>query len=70
MQLALLLLATIEGIGAARGLDRLAERHLAYRWLCCGAAVTVYVPLPEEKEGIKPETWSLARRSEPMNRKR
>lgn len=42
VQLALWLLATIEGIGSARELDRLTERHLAYRWLCCGVPVNYH----------------------------
>ena len=42
VQLALWLLATIEGIGSARALDRLSERHLAYRWLCCGVPVNYH----------------------------
>jgi transposase len=40
--LALWLLATIEGIGAARELDRLTERDLAYRWLSCGVPVNYH----------------------------
>ncbi|MGH6840319.1 MAG: IS1182 family transposase [Methylocella sp.] len=32
--LALWLYATLKGVGAARELDRLCERHVAYRWLC------------------------------------
>ena len=32
--LALWLLATIKGVGSARELDRLCERHLAYQWIC------------------------------------
>src|SRR5207244_8569206 len=39
VQLALWLLATIEGIGSARELDRLSERDLAYRWLSCGVPI-------------------------------
>jgi transposase len=42
VQLALWLLATIEGVGSARALDRLTERHLAYRWLCCGVPVNYH----------------------------
>lgn len=37
--LALWLLATIEGIGSARELDRLTSRDLAYRWLSNGVPV-------------------------------
>src|SRR5581483_712060 len=32
--LALWLLATLKGVGAARELDRLCERHLSFQWLC------------------------------------
>ena len=32
--LALWLLATIKGVGSARELDRLCQRHLSYQWLC------------------------------------
>ena len=39
VQLSLWLLATIEGIGSARELDRLSERDLAYRWLSCGVPI-------------------------------
>jgi transposase len=37
--LALWLYATIEGVGSARELDRLAERDVAYRWLAGGVPV-------------------------------
>src|SRR3990172_9075636 len=37
--LALWLLATIDGVGSARELDRLTDRHLAYRWLANGVPV-------------------------------
>lgn len=33
------LLATLEGVGSARGLARLCEEHLAYRWMCGGVSV-------------------------------
>jgi len=32
--LALWLLATLKGVGSARELDRLCERHLSFQWLC------------------------------------
>jgi transposase len=32
--LALWLFATLKGVGAARELDRLCQRHLSYQWLC------------------------------------
>ena len=32
--LSLWLLATLKGVGSARELDRLCERHLSYQWLC------------------------------------
>jgi transposase len=37
--LALWLYATIEGVGSARQLERLAERDLAYRWIAGGVAL-------------------------------
>ena len=33
------LYATLEGIGAARAIERLCEHHAAYRWLCGGVPV-------------------------------
>jgi transposase len=36
---ALWIYATIEGIGSARELARLCEKHLAYQWLCGGVTV-------------------------------
>ena len=42
VQLALWLLATIEGVGSARELDRLTERDLAYRWLSCGVLINYH----------------------------
>jgi len=40
--LALWLYATVEGVGSARELDRLAERDLAYRWLAGGVPVNYH----------------------------
>jgi transposase len=40
--LALWLYATIEGVGSARELDRLAERDLAYRWLAGGVPLNYH----------------------------
>jgi transposase len=37
--LALWLYATMQGIGAARAVDRLCDHHAAYRWLCGGVPV-------------------------------
>lgn len=37
--LALWLFATVEGVGSARALARLAEEHDAYRWICGGVSV-------------------------------
>lgn len=42
VQLALWMLATIEGIGSARALDRLTERDLAYRWLSRGVPINYH----------------------------
>jgi transposase len=40
--LALWLYATVEGVGSARELERLAERDLAYRWLAGGVPVNYH----------------------------
>jgi transposase len=40
--LALWLYATTEGVGSARALERLCERHDAYRWLCGGVSVNYH----------------------------
>lgn len=40
--LALWLYATVEGVGSARELDRLAERDIAYRWLAGGVPVNYH----------------------------
>ncbi len=40
--IALWLLATIQGIGSAREIERRCEEHMAYRWLCGGAAVNYH----------------------------
>jgi transposase len=37
--LAVWLYATLEGIGAARAIDRLCQQHAAYRWLCGGVPI-------------------------------
>ena len=37
--LAVWLYASMEGIGAARTIDRLCQQHAAYRWLCGGAPI-------------------------------
>jgi transposase len=37
--LAVWLYATMEGIGAARAVDRLCQQHAAYRWLCGGVPI-------------------------------
>lgn len=36
------LLATMEGVGSARALDRLCEESIAYRWLCGGVSVNYH----------------------------
>ncbi len=41
--LALWLLATIEGVGSARQLDRLCERDLAYLWMCGDVTVNYHL---------------------------
>lgn len=40
--MALWLYATVEGVGSARGLARLCERHDAYRWICGGVSVNAH----------------------------
>src|ERR1700761_240141 len=40
--LALWLYATVEGVGSARELERLAERDIAYRWLAGGVPVNYH----------------------------
>jgi len=39
---ALWLMATIEGVGSARALERLCDEHLAYQWLCGGVSVNYH----------------------------
>ncbi len=40
--LGLWLLATLDGVGSARALDRLCEEHIAYRWMCGGVSVNYH----------------------------
>jgi transposase len=40
--MALWLYATVDGVGSARALDRLCERHDAYRWICGGVSVNAH----------------------------
>jgi len=40
--LSLWLLATLEGVGSARELDRLTGLHIAYEWLCGGVSVNYH----------------------------
>ena len=40
--LALWLYATLDGVGAARQLDRLCTEHVAYQWLCGGVSVNYH----------------------------
>ena len=40
--MALWLYATLEGVGAARELDRLCEDHVAYQWICGGVSVNYH----------------------------
>jgi transposase len=39
---ALWLYATLEGVGAARQLDKLCEDHVAYRWICGGVSMNYH----------------------------
>src|SRR6202034_3116139 len=41
---ALWLLATMDGVGSARELDRLTSQDLAYRWVACGVPVNYHGP--------------------------
>jgi transposase len=40
--MALWLYATLDGVGAARELDRLCEAHTAYKWICGGVSVNYH----------------------------
>src|SRR3970040_837993 len=40
--MALWLVATLDGVGSARALDRLCEAHDAYRWICGGVEVNYH----------------------------
>ena len=40
--MALWLYATLDGVGAARELDRLCEAHAAYKWICGGVSVNYH----------------------------
>lgn len=40
--LSLWLYATLDGVGSARGLAKLCEEHVAYRWLCGGVSVNYH----------------------------
>jgi transposase len=40
--MALWLYATVEGVGAARALDRLCEHHQVYQWICGGVSVNYH----------------------------
>lgn len=42
VQLALWLMATLDGVGSARELDRLTATDLGYRWLCCGVPINYH----------------------------
>jgi transposase len=42
LYVALWLYATLDGVGAARELDRLCREHTAYRWLCGGVPVNYH----------------------------
>jgi transposase len=41
--MALWMFATIEGVGSARRLARLCERHLTYMWICGGVGVNYHL---------------------------
>jgi transposase/IS5 family transposase len=50
--LALWLLATIDGVGSARELERLCREHLAYQWLCGGMSVHYHSLADFRKEQV------------------
>src|ERR1700730_3606858 len=50
---ALWLLATMDGVGSARELDRLTSQDLAYRWVACGVPVNYH--------GLAAFRWGHAR---------
>lgn len=43
LMVALWVYATLQGVGSARELARLCEKHLAYRWLCGGVTVNYHM---------------------------
>ena len=43
--------ATIEGVGSARELARLCEKHLAYQWLCGGVSLNYHLLADFRAEG-------------------
>jgi transposase len=42
IKLGLWLLATMDGVGSARALDRLCEENIGYRWMCGGVSVNYH----------------------------
>src|SRR5580658_857634 len=42
IQLSLWVLATVQGVGSAREIDRLTEKHISYQWLCGGVSVNYH----------------------------
>lgn len=50
---ALWVYATLEGIGSARELARLCEKHLAYQWLCGGVSVNYHLLADFRSQGGK-----------------
>ncbi len=40
--MALWLYATLDGVGSARGVDRLCQDHVAYQWICGGVSVNYH----------------------------
>ncbi len=66
--LALWLYATVEGVGSARELERLAESDIAYRWLAGGvplnshglaAALSRQISIGDFRRGIRPSAAAI-----------
>jgi transposase len=49
--LALWVLATLDGVGSARELERLCRKHLAYQWICGGVSVNYHMLASFRSEG-------------------
>ncbi len=52
---ALWVYATVDGVASARELERLCEKHLAYRWLCGGVSVNYHMLADFRSQGA--DAW-------------